>query len=290
MSDTNRPAMRDWRLPGSTSVLGVMVVLALIAAGVARHPASIDASGKGLFWTDIALLAMYGIAAIWVWRQSRTDVRATIGVGEIAGSLLGAVFVANHLIEWFVPVRGFALVIVPVFLMFAAPAAAGSAAWERTRSLALSAVAGVWCAIVGILILVCFAFALNLAFESRAESQLKEAFAASGTEDAGAFLVRNSLEAASEGLVRMPVGALLLSFVGALANLWISGRSRVAALAFGLSGVLMFAMGAASLWHAETLQRSARPPFVLTGVLLVGVALSIAHPVWSRLWRKREGD
>ena len=36
--------------------------------------------------------------------------------------------------------------------------------------------------------------------------------------DPGAFVVRNSLEAASEILVRVPIAALVLSFLGSVSN------------------------------------------------------------------------
>ncbi len=72
-------------------------------------------------------------------------------------------------------------------------------------------IAGMSCAVVSTLIALCAAFGLNLAFEARAESRLHQAFAASGMDDPGAFLVRTMLVAASEALVRMPAFALVLS-------------------------------------------------------------------------------
>jgi len=46
----------------STTVLGVLVVLSLIAVGVARHPGSVQGAGSGLLRMDIALLLAYVIA------------------------------------------------------------------------------------------------------------------------------------------------------------------------------------------------------------------------------------
>jgi hypothetical protein len=231
---------------------------------------------------------MYGLAAIWVSYQSRADVRTAIRIGAITGLLLGAVHVANHVIELFVPARNFALVISPVFLMFALPGAAGSAAWQRTRSFVLAVVAGLWCAVVATVILISVALVLDTVFEARAELPLKEAFAASGMNDPGAFLLRNSLEAASEGLVRMPVFALVFSLIGALSNAWITRWSRNAVLADVWIAPVVLVMGAASLLYANSLERSARPPFVMAGVLLAGVALSAAHPIWSALRPSRQ--
>jgi hypothetical protein len=281
--------MRRQHMLGGTTVLGVLVVLSLIAVGVARHPASIQGAGSALLRMDVALLLVYGIAGIWVWYQRRPEVNTSLSVGAQVGVLLGAVHIANHVIESFVPIRYFVLGISPVFLMLALFGAAGSAAWERTRSIVLAVIAGLWCAIVAMLIALCVAFCVNLAFEARAELRLHAAFAASGMNDPGAFLVKNMLEAASEGLVRMPAFALFLSLIGALANAWITERSRSAALAAAWLAPLMFVTGTAALWYANSLERAARPPFVMAGVLLAGVALCGAHPIWSALRRTRRG-
>ena len=182
----------------------------------------------------------------------------------------------------------FILIISPVFLMLALFGTAGSAAWGRTQSLVLAVIAGVWCAMVAILIALCVAFWLNLAFEGTMELQLHEAFAASRMNDPEAFLVKNMLEATSEGLVRMPIFAVFLSFIGAVTNAWISGASRRMALAAICLTPFMFVAGAAALWHADSLTRAARPPFVMIGVVLAGVALCGAHPIWSVLRRTRQ--
>jgi hypothetical protein len=288
MADAARHTMRTLQLLGGTTVLGVVIVLALIAVGVARHPASIQGPGNSFLWMNVTLLLVYGVAAMWVSYQSRADVRTAIRIGAITGLLLGAVHVANHVIELFVPARNFALVICPVFLMFALLGATGSAAWQRTRSVVLAVVAGLWCAVVATVILISVALVLDIAFEARAELPLREAFAASGMNDPGAFLLRNSLEAASEGLVRMPVFALVFSLIGALANAWITQWPRNAVLAGVWIAPVMFVMGAAALLYANSVERSARPPFVMAGVLLAGVALSVAHPIWSALRRRRQ--
>jgi hypothetical protein len=277
---------RRQHMLASATVLGVLAVLLLIAAGVARHPASVQGAGSGLLRMDVALLLAYGIAGVWVWYRRRPAVGLSIRVGAQFGVLLGAVHVANHALELFVSHRAFVLVISPVFLMLALFGAAGSTAWERTRSLSLAMIAGAWCAMVGMLITVCVVSGANLAFEGSAARQMHEAFAASGMHDPGAFLVRNTLEAASEGLVRMPIFAMFLSFIGAITNAWISSASQRTALAACLTP-FMFAVGAAALVHADALERAARPPFVMAGVALASLALSSAHPIWSALRRAR---
>lgn len=276
---------RRQRLLASTTVFGMLVVFSLIAVGVARHPASVQGSGSGLLRMDIALLLLYGSAGVWAWYRRRPEVNPALRIGVRLGVLLGAVHVANHAIESYVPHRAFVLVITPVFLMLALFGAAGSTAWERTRSLGLAVIAGVWCAMTGILITVCVVLSVSLAFEGSAELHMHEAFAASGMDDPGAFLVRNTLEATSEGLVRMPIFAVFLSFIGAITNAWIRGASRRIALLAACVMPFMFVIGAAALVHADSLERAARPPFVMTGVALAGLALCGAHPIWSALRR-----
>jgi hypothetical protein len=278
---------RGQHMLASTTVLAVLAVLSLIALGVARHPASVQGAGNGLLRVDITLLLAYGIAGVWIWYERRPEVNLSLRIGAQVGVLLGAVHVANHVIESYIPHRPFVLIISPVFLMLALFGAAGSMAWERTRSLGLAVIAGVWCAIIGMLILICVVFSVSLAFEARAELHMNEAFAASGMNDPGAFMVRNMLEATSEGLVRMPIFAVFLSLTGAIANAWISGASRRTALLSACLAPFMFGVGAAALVHADSLERAARPPFVMTGVALAGLALCGAHPIWSAVHRTR---
>jgi hypothetical protein len=230
---------------------------------------------------------IYGAAGIWAQYQRNATLDVAIRLGTMTGFLLGAVLVANHVTELFVPTRDFPLVIGPVFLAFALLAATGSAAMERTSSLWLAAVAGVWCAMVGTLILLSVGFVLNLTCEDRCEMWLRQAFATSGMKDPGGFLIRNTLEAASEGLVRMPIVALFLSLIGAGVSTWMIRRARTTVVVSICSGLLLFTVGATALSYANSLARSARPPFIFGGVILTSVALSVAYPSWSAMRRDR---
>ena len=147
----------------------------------------------------------------------------------------------------------------------------------------LAVTGGVWCAIVATLITLSFAISFNLFFAARVDWQLREAFAASGMIDPGGFRVRNILEASSEILVRMPLFAICLAFAGAVIHAWMSRESRRIAIAASVLAPLVFAVGASALWHANAIERAARPPFVMSGVLLSGVALCAAYPTWSIL-------
>jgi hypothetical protein len=275
------------KILGGATVLGVLLVLSLVAVGVMNHRASVQDSGSGLLGMDVALLLAYGAAGIVVWKQRASNANAAAIVGAQIGILLGAVQIANHLIEAFVPSRPFVLIISPVLLMLALLGAAGAAAWERTRSRVLAVTGGVWCAIVATLITLSFAISFNLLFAVHVDWQLREAFAASGMIDPGGFRVRNILEASSEILVRMPLFAICLAFAGAVIHAWMSGASRRMAVAASFLAPLVFAAGASALWHANAIERAARPPFVMSGVLLSGVALCAVYPIWSILRARR---
>ena len=277
------------RVLGGMAILGSLLVLLLIIVSVGRHPSSL---GSGLFITDIALLTAYGAYSVWVWRQRGLKLRQALTAGAQTGIMLGVVLMASHAIEWFAPfgssrdvqlVRGAG----STLLMLGLLGAAGSAAWQRTRSTMLAVIAGLWCGSLAVVILLSFALTLNLAFEAHATSWLHEPFVASGMGDAGAFVVRNSLEAASEILVRIPIAALVLAFSGGVSNAWMMKRPRRLAVLAAWFTPFFFVAGAAALWYADSLDRAARPPFVMAGVLTAGIALCGAHPIWSSLSSRR---
>ena len=277
------------RTLGGAAILGSLLVLLLMIVSVGRHPSSL---GTGLFIMDITLLSGYGAFSAWGCRQRRPNVRHALTAGAQTGIILGLALIASHAIEWFAPfgtskavqvVRGAGSTILMLGLL----GAAGSAAWHRTRSIIMAVIAGLWCGSLGVLILLSFALTLNLAFEAHSAAWLHEAFVVSGMTDPGAFVVRNSLEAASEILVRLPIAALGLSLSGGLANAWITAWPRFLAVMAAWFTPFIFVAGAASLWYADSLERAARPPFVMAGLLSAGIALCAAHPIWLALSRRR---
>ena len=278
----------DGQRSGLVAILGAMAVLSLFVIGVALHPESARGPGRSLLVTDAVLVLLIGGAGVWAVRQRSLRVSASLRVGASAGLVLGAAHVAHHAAEFLAPVEGRTALLLlgagHMLLVFALLCVAGSAAWERTDSIPLAPVAGAWSAMLSVLILIAFGLASNLVFESRAELRLHEAFLGSGMSDPGAFVVRNALEAASEALSRLPILALPLSLGGGLANAWLSRRPRrtVSSRPGPADCVHCRAL---SLWHADSLERAARPPFVISGLLLAAVAVSGAHGVWSALRR-----
>jgi len=277
--------MHRQQMLGAGIILGTTLVLSLIDIGVLQHRMSVQGSGVDLLWTEIALLVVYAFAGVLLWNQRSSGAITAAMVGAQIGLVVGAVGIVNHLIEAFVPARPFILVISPVLVTLALLGMAGAVAWERTRSLVLAMIGGVCCAIVATLITLCFAISSNLLFATRVDWQLREAFAASGMVDQAAFRIRNILESSSEILLRMPLLAICLAVSGAVIHAWMSRESRRAlVLAAGILTPIVFAVGATALWHANSVERAARPPFVLSGLVLTGVALCAAYPVWSALY------
>src|ERR1700681_1396805 len=110
--------MHRQQILGSGIILGTILVLSLVAAGVMRHRESAQGSGVDLLWTDVTLLVAYGSAGILWKERSRGTIAATMAGAQI-GLLVGARAIANHLIEAFVPARPFVLIISPVLLTLA---------------------------------------------------------------------------------------------------------------------------------------------------------------------------
>ena len=279
----------DGQRSGGAAILGALFVLSLFAIGVGLHPESVRNSGAGLLLIDIVLVLVFGGTGVWALRQRNPQVSVSLRVGTVVGFVLGIAHIAHHVLEFFVPLGGrtapFLLGAGHMLLIFGLFCVAGSAARERTDSVGLAMVAGVWSAMLSVLIVIAFGLSSNLLFESRALLRLQEAFAGSGMSDAGAFVVRNALEAASEALLRFPILALVLSLTGGLANAWLSRCARRGVLIVAWLTPLLFAAAALVLWYADSLERAARPPFIMTGLLFAAVSLSGAHPVWSALGR-----
>ena len=76
----------------------------------------------------------------------------------------------------------------------------------------------------------------------------------------------------------MPIGALPM---GVFAS-WIGAPATVAAFA-GLSSlvIVLLAMSVAALRHGLSLERPQRPPFIMSGMLLGGLTLACAYPVFA---------
>src|ERR1700674_1563784 len=80
---------------GAGIILGTILVLSLIGAGVMQHRVSAQGSGIGLLWTDVALLVVYGLAGMIVWKQTSPSAITAAMVGAQIGLVVGAIGIAN---------------------------------------------------------------------------------------------------------------------------------------------------------------------------------------------------
>ena len=279
---------------GIVAIIVALLVLSFFVLGVMLHPESIKNTGNSFLVEDIVLVFLFIVASVWVIRQRIPKVSASLSVGAIVGIILGMTHIVHHIAEFFSSLGEertalFVIGACHTLLILALLCVAGSIARERSGSIVLAVVAGLWSSILSVLILVAFGFSVNLFFESRAILHMHEAFQASGISDPRAFLVKNTMESASEAFLRLPILALILSFAGGLANAWVSHRERHTIIILAYLIPFVFIAGAILLWYANSLERAARPPFIMIGLLLAGVSLIGFHSVYfSRRYKNKD--
>src|SRR5262245_24478161 len=89
--------MHRQQILASGIILGTILVLSLVVIGAMQHRTSLQDSGVGLLWTDVALMVVYGFAGMLVWNQRSLRAMAAATVGAQIGLVIGAVAIANHL-------------------------------------------------------------------------------------------------------------------------------------------------------------------------------------------------
>lgn len=279
---------------GSAGTFGVVLLLALLGISVALHPVSAQGSGRGMAIADLTYLIVYAGFSLWVRRQDQHEAAIAISFGTGVGLLVGLVLVASHVVEFFTPFQSRTEQLVrgagSILLMLGLLGMAASATWQRSHSWRYGMLAGLWCGLIGSVILLNFALTANLLFGAHVLARLHDAFLASGMSDSGAFLVRNSLEASSELLLQVPVASLLMSLAGILISAWIASHSNRLATLIAWAAPAVLTSGAVTLWYADSLPRHSRPPFVLTGAVAASLALASMYPAWSRVLGRNAVD
>ena len=267
-------------------VIGAALVLGLIGYAVHEYPTSISEGGATSLITAIVALAAYGAAGLWMRRRQTGAARAALVSGAQVGLVLGAFEIVNISLETSGSLSQSARGIVgPVSMAMLALlyGTAGSIAYRRTMSLALAVGAGVWCALVVTVITCLFAFSYNLASLTQLSEAMHAEYLQSGMHDARAFVVRNTLDAASSHLLVSPLIGAFFSGVGALITERLTRAKPSTAAALGLLGVCQLALSIGLIHYALSLTRPERPPFIMTGMLLGGIALTYAAPVATAL-------
>jgi hypothetical protein len=278
------------RTRGAQGIFLCLLLVVLVVATAMRHPASVAGAGRALLIKDVALLAGYAAFAGWVWQQRGLKTRIALEAGGQAAQVIGAIFIANHIVWSFLLLSGraahFASGTGVTLMMLGLFGAAGSEAWSYTHSTFRAAVAGTWCASAAILFALSFAFSLNYFLDPEAIPRVRDAFAGGGLSDIGAVVARDGFRTASEDLVRMPLTAACAGLGGALAHAWLTPRSRRMLLVLAWVLPLVLVAGALVLWYSGSLDRTDRPPFIVAGTAAAFVALCGIRPVYLLLLRR----
>lgn len=271
---------------GKQLLLWIVVTIVLLAYGEWLFPESVAGSGWSAFFASIGALLIYGAVSEGARRASSDTTRVALVTGARVGWFLGLLEAMHHIAEDFGDLRPPMPAILGVSmwgLLFLCFGIAGSTAYRKTGSLFLSMVASVWSAVVSTVALVSFAFAAGLLFMPHMQHMSAGEFAASGMSDPRAFVVRNMFDAASSHLLIAPVVAAIVGVSSALA----SSRLRLVGLRtqalFGCVCLLLLTAGIMAIRFASSLDRAARPPFIMCGLLALGISLASAYPIVSAI-------
>lgn len=277
----------SYTLAGGT-LMGLAGIVALLLYGIISYPGSIQGEGLTHLILLIAGLLAYTAVIAWSKLQKKTSVQIALAQGTKFGVILGCGAWVNMALEHFAPlgpvgsmVRGIGM----WALMFVSFGAAGSVAYQRSCSLGLAMLSAIWSALISTVATLIFGFALSALFMPSMQHILAGAYAQSGMSDPRAFVIRNTLDSASTHLLLVPVLACLFGLVGAFACSCLGSlRPRVTKV-IGVLEICLLLGGLAALRYASVLARPERPPFVMTGLLALGIAMACAHPVFTAVRR-----
>jgi hypothetical protein len=268
--------------------IGIVVILGLILYGVARYPASLVQGGLlSALVTGGALLAYLGIL-LWAARQSSAELQAALRQGALVGLLLGAAAAVNLALELFGNLNSAWAAIAGVSqwgAMFLAFGVAGSATYLKLRSLALAVLAAVWAALVSTTITLLCGYGIALLAMPHMQRVLQGDFQQSGLTDPQAFVIQNTLTSGVTHVLLAPCIALGFGLAGAFAAALFGSVRRGPALALAVFELLLAVSGVAALRYASALDRAARPPFIMFGLLALGAVMACLHPILSALRR-----
>jgi len=218
---------------GREVVFGVLLNVTLIAFGIFRYPATLREGGVLNIVLPIVLLLLYGLAGWFAWRRTDEVCRIALRQGAIVGVVLGIVMMIHLTAEYFVDMsqKWNAITSLGLFpILFFSFGLAGLRGSLCTGQVRLGVVAGVWSAIICILIVCNFGFIVNYTFMPRLEYILHDEYVRSGVRDLKAFTVLNSLESAGSHLLIAPILALIFGCIGGLIGKGLaSHRTRLSA-------------------------------------------------------------
>jgi hypothetical protein len=276
---SNRPS----RGSGAAAVLvGIAIVAILMLLSIVRFPESLSESGWSNLLVTAAALVAYGGVAAWARRQTAARTQTALSRGAQVGGFLAVVSLINLGVEHFVylgaasdATRGVSMWAV-LFLSFGF---AGSSVDTKVGSLILGIVSSIWAAVVNSVAILIGGFSLALLFMPHMKQILFDAFSHSNMKDPGAFVVHNTMGAAASHALLLPVLAAIFGCGGAVAGKLLRPVQRRGGIALCIGAVVILALALAAIRHASSLDRAQRPPYIMAGLLGLGVTLMCAYPI-----------
>lgn len=202
------------------AVLGVDV--AVIAAGVIGYPSFLDQRGSVAYLAEpVVLLAVYAVVVLAATRSASVDRWRMLRAAALVGLGLGTLETVNISVETFTGLSGAAslattapLILGP-FLVWSV--VAGWAA-RATGSLRMGLLAGVWTAMVTMMLGVTYGFVLALAMPGRLARNLVNDpdYLRSGWTDVKAFVLANTFD---NGFTHLLGGLIVGTVVGLIGSL-----------------------------------------------------------------------
>ena len=118
------------------------------------------------------------------------------------------------------------------------------------------------------------------------QQQLQAAFAHSGFVDPQAFVIKNTFDSGAEHALIAPLVGAIFGLAGGWAAWLLGSLRRKIALFLAIGELILASLALLSIQFASSLARSERPPYILFGLLALGMTLACAHPIFSALQKR----
>jgi hypothetical protein len=256
-------------------------LLFLIGVAVYQHPASVFPGDLSAAAVTVAAMVVFGVTAACTLYAKTTGLQMALLIGAAVGALQGFIEMANIAFEYS-PYGSKAVhtlaVPLSMALMILLFSSAGSLAYDRTSSLRLATVSGVWCAVVGTLLTGLFGFAYNIIQMPHMVEIMHTEFALSGLADPRAYVVRNTIDSASTHFFLAPILGAISGCIASFVSSQLRGRQRLVAVLFSAMSFVLLISSVALIRFGLTLARADRAPYISCGMIGSALALTCLWP------------
>jgi hypothetical protein len=270
----------------SMLLLGIGVLFALLLYAVLRYPTSLSQGGQFNLLVIAGALLANAAAALWARGRTSDSLQVALEQGSRIGLLLGAFAVVNHVIEIFAApdaALGAILGVSMWALLFLAFGGVASATYQRSGSLGLAIIASVWCALVSTIMTLLAGYTIALLFMPHMQQILQGVYAQSGMTDPQAFVIHNTLSSGASHALLTPIIGLVFGCAGGIAGAVLGSVQRPVAIALAVGELLLVTAGLAAIGFASSLDRSESPPYIMFGLLALGITMACAHSILTAI-------